>query len=127
MPHVFRVKRKPPSAPPDTPEFIVSREFFDRYFERPMPTATFYDRVDEGKILRWPEIRGRYYLNASLKRLGLPTVTELPEAVHSRSLEDIARLAFTMIDPRLFPAPSWLLTEEVISVVDADHGPTARQ
>ena len=121
MIHIFRIKRKPPSAPPDAPEFIVSREFFDRYFEKPMPTATFYDLVEEGKILRWPEVRGRYFLNASMRRLGLPVVAGLPEARPGRSLEDIARLAFTLIDPRLFPTPSWLLAEEVISAVDAGH------
>ena len=103
------------------PEFIVSRETFDRYFERPVPTSTFHDFVNKGKILSWPHMRGRYYLNASLQRLGLPIVTDLPKASPRRSLEDICRLAFTLIDPLLFPAPSWLLAAETIDAVVADH------
>ena len=113
--------RRKHARPIVEPEFIVSREFFDRYFERPLPTSTFFDRVDEGKILAWPHMKGRYYLNASLQRLGLPTVTALPEATRTRSLEDIARLAFTIIDPDIFPAPPWLLTQESIDAVTADH------
>ncbi len=103
------------------PEFIVSREFLDRYFERPVPTSTFHDLVNKGKILAWPSMRGRYYLNASLKKLGLPTVNELPQDSPSRSLEDTCRLAFTLIDPLLFPAPPWLLAAETIDAVVADH------
>ena len=51
----------------------------------------------------------------------MPTVTEFPEADRKRSLEDIARFAFTLIDPVLFPAPPWLLATEVIDAATADH------
>jgi hypothetical protein len=93
------MNRKSKASSSDGPEFIVTRESFDRFFERPVPSSTFHDQVDKGNILRWPELRRRYYLNASLRRLGLPTVTELPEAARKWSLEDIASLAFTLIEP----------------------------
>jgi hypothetical protein len=38
-----------------------------------------------------------------------------------RSLEDIVRLAFSGIDPLLFPAPSWMLFVEKLDPRDADH------
>jgi hypothetical protein len=115
------MKRKATSGASQGPEFIVRREAFDRYFDHPIPSSTFFDLVDDGKILAWPQMRGRYYLNRSLKKLGLPTVTKLPEPVRKRSLEDIARLAFTLLDAIVFPAPPWLLTEEAIDATTADH------
>lgn len=115
------MKRKETSRASQGPEFIVRRQAFDQYFDRPMPSSTFFDLVEDGKILAWPQMRGRYYLNRSLKKLGLPTVTELPEPACTRGLEDIARLAFTIIDPIVFPAPPWMLTEEFIDIMAADH------
>lgn len=109
------------SQPVAGPEFIVRRQVFDRYFERPLPSSTFPDLVNKGRILACPDIKGHYYLNRSLRQLGLPTVAELPEAGRTRSLEDIARLAFTMIDPMIFPAPPWMLTVESIDVATVDH------
>jgi hypothetical protein len=105
----------------DYPEFIVSREHFNRYFEKPLPTSTFHDLVNKGKILPMKGMRGFYLLNDSLRRLGLREVRELPKPVARRSLEDIVRLAFTLIDRNLFPAPSWLLPVEAIELRDADH------
>ena len=105
----------------DGPEYIVSREAFDHYFERPLPSSTFFDLVSKGEILAWPQMRGRYYLNASLQRLGLPTVAELPKAPSNRSVEDILRMAFALIDPVVFPTPPWLLASDAISAVVADH------
>jgi hypothetical protein len=35
----------------DCPEFAVTREAFNRYFEKPMPTSTFHDFVNKGKIV----------------------------------------------------------------------------
>lgn len=66
-------------------------------------------------------IRGFYLLNASLRRLGLREVPKLPEEPATRSLEKIVRLAFSLIDPELFPPPSWLLTVEELDPKDADH------
>jgi hypothetical protein len=66
-------------------------------------------------------IRGFYLLNASLRRLGLREVPELPKDPTERSMEDIIRLAFSLIDPLAFPPPSWLLTVETINMKDADH------
>lgn len=105
----------------DYPEFIVSREHFNRYFEKPLPTSTFHDLVNKGKIIPMKDMRGCYLLNASLHRLGLPTLTKLPDASGARSLEDIVRLAFTLIDRNLFPEPSWLLSAEAIDLNDAEH------
>jgi excisionase family DNA binding protein len=38
-----------------------------------------------------------------------------------RSTEDILRLAFSMIDPMVFPAPAWMLVEDDLDPRDADH------
>lgn len=105
----------------DFPEYVVSRESFDRYFDKPMPTSTFHDLVNKGKIIPFKHMRGRYLLNASLRRLGLREVSELPQPPSELSLEDIVRLAFSLIDPLLFPAPSWMLHREAISAKDAEH------
>ncbi len=53
--------------------------------------------------------------------MGLPPVLDLPLEHRSRSLEDITRLAFTLIDPITFPAPSWLLGEDAIPAADFSH------
>jgi hypothetical protein len=105
----------------DYPEFIVSREHFNRYFEKPLPTSTFHDLVTKGIIISFTDMRGHYQLNASLRRLGLPEVRELPKEVAGRSLEDVVRLAFTLIDRDLFPEPSWLLFAEAIDLNDVEH------
>ena len=86
-----------------------------------MADSTFYDLVSKGKITPFKHIRGMYYLNASLRRLGLKEVAELPKAPPQPSLENITRFAFTMIDRDLFPEPSWLLFTEVIEERVADH------
>jgi hypothetical protein len=66
-------------------------------------------------------IRGFYLLNASLRRLGLREVRELPQPPSTPSLEDIVRLASTMIDPDLFPEPYWIQNVESIDAKDIDH------
>ncbi len=66
-------------------------------------------------------LKGFYKLNESLCRMGLKPVPSLPEGPRERSLEDIARLAFSLIDPDIFPTPSWLLTVSGISERDASH------
>ena len=108
-------------ATSDCPEFAVTREAFNRYFEKPMPTSTFHDFVNKGKIVPMKGIRGFYLLNDSLRRLGLREVRELPKPPPVRSLDEIVRLAFILIDPNLFPEPSWLLHVEAIDLKDADH------
>lgn len=62
-----------------------------------------------------------YRLNASLTRLGLPPVQQLPQEIAGRSLEDIWRFAFTLIDQDLFPAPAWLLPFETLDSRDVEH------
>jgi hypothetical protein len=113
----------PSSKSPSTgkPEFAVRRETISRYFEPPLPRSTFHDFVNKGIIIPMKGLRGFYLLNASLSRLGLREVTKLPEAPANRSLEDMVRLAFSLIDPLLFPPPSWLLTVEELDLKDADH------
>lgn len=113
----------PSSKTPPTgyPEYAVRRETISRYFEPPLPRSTFHDFVNKGIIIPMKGIRGFYLLNASLRRLGLREVPKLPEEPAMRSLEDIVRLAFSLIDPILFPPPSWLLTVEELDLKDADH------
>lgn len=105
----------------DCPEFIVTRETLNRYFDKPLPTSTFHDLVSKGKITPMKGMRGFYLLNDSLRRLGLREERELPRPASRPSLEDVTRLAFTLIDPRIFPAPSWLLSIESLDMKDADH------
>lgn len=105
----------------DCPEFVVKRESFNRYFEKPLPTSTFHKLVSEGKIKRFKHMEGFFYLNDSLRRMGLREVRELPKPPSGPSLEDIVRLAFTLIDRNLFPEPAWLLYVDAIDAKDADH------
>ncbi len=107
--------------PSDSPEFFVTREFFNRYFEKPLPTSTFHDKVKEGKFVPAKLIQGTYMLNASLRRLGLAEVTALPKEDPPRSPEDMIRLAFHVIDPEVFPIPSWLLEANAISDAEVHH------
>ena len=105
----------------DVPEFAVRRETISQFFEPPLPRSTFHDLKNKGKIIPLKGIRGFYLLNESLRRLGLREVREIPKEPEARSLEDIVRLAFMIIDRDLFPEPSWLLPVEVIDLKDADH------
>lgn len=102
-------------------EFPVKREKFCGMFSPPLPKSTFYDRVREGKITPMKQCSGYYLLNVSRVRLGLPPLKSLPGGVGERSLEDITRLAFTLIDERIFPAPPWMLTVDAVSSKDFDH------
>jgi len=77
--------------------------------------------VGKGKILQVKGIRGFYRLNESLSRMGMREVPSLPKEISTRTIEEILKLAFTMIDPEAFPAPSWLLTVEAMDLKDADH------
>ena len=108
-------------APTGYPEFAVRREAISAYFHPPLPRSTFHDFVNKGTIIPMKGIRGFYLLNASLRRLGLREVPELPKDPTERSMEDIIRLAFSLIDPLAFPPPPWLLTVETIDMKDADH------
>lgn len=103
------------------PEFAVRRETISRYFEPPLPRSTFHDFVNKGVIVPMKGLRGFYLLNASLRRLGLREVPSLPIDAPTRSMEDIIRLAFSLIDPDLFPSPSWMLAVEELDRRDLDH------
>jgi hypothetical protein len=109
------------SSPTGNPEYAVRRETISRYFEPPLPRSTFHDFVNKGIIIPMKGLRGFYLLNASLSRLGLREVPKLPAAPAKRSLEDIVRLAFSLIDPLLFPPPTWLLTAEELDLKDVEH------
>ena len=87
----------------------------------PLPRSSVHDFVNKGIIIPMKGIRGFYLLNASLRRLGLREVAELPKDPTERSMEDIIRLAFSLIDPLAFPPPPWLLTVETIDMREADH------
>ena len=76
--------------------------------------------MNKGKIVPMKGLRGFYLLNDSLRRLGLREVPALPEC-KKRSVEDILRLAFTLIDPDIFPAPPWTIFNEAIDAEVMDH------
>lgn len=105
----------------DCPELVVAWESFNFFFEKPLPTSGFHDLVNKGKITPFKPMRGLYMLNESLRRLGLKEVRELPKPPPTPTLENIVRLAFTLIDRSIFPEPSWLLSAESIDAKDADH------
>jgi len=110
----------------DMPEFAVRRDTFNQFFSAPLATSTFHDLVNKGKIIPVDGIRGFYLLNQSLRRIGLKEVSMLPVERSTPSMEDIIRLAFHLIDEELFPAPSWLLHVETISIKDTDHARSFR-
>jgi hypothetical protein len=103
------------------PEFAVRRETISRYFNPPLANSTFHDLVNKGKIVPMKGMRGFYLLNDSLRRLGLREVQKLPLDPERRSLEEIMRYAFTLIDRILFPEPTWANEIEVIDIRDMDH------
>ena len=108
------------AAPPEYPEFAVRRDGFNRYFDKPLPTSTFHDKVNEGIIIPLKGLKGFYKLNDSLARLGLRPVMTLPEPEPTRTSDDLIRLAFSLIDPAWFPEPAWLLGAEAIEARDLD-------
>ncbi len=61
-----------------TRDFVVEKECFDHFFSKGIPNSTFHDLVNKGRIIPAPGLRGRYLLNASLLRLGLPEAHEIP-------------------------------------------------
>lgn len=109
------------NEPTGFPEYGVRAEVIGRFFTPPMASSTFHDLVKKGKIVPLKDLRGFYKLNDSLRRLGLREVREPPNPPSAPNLQDMMRLGFTMIDPILFPAPSWLLHAEVIDAKTADH------
>ncbi len=113
--------RSPKVPPTGFPEFAARRKTFDQFFDPPLPPSTFHDLVNKGRILPMKGIRGFYLLNASLSRLGLREVPSLPNDVPQRSTEDIMRLAFSVIDPLIFPEPPWMLSVEALDMRDVDH------
>jgi len=112
----------PPSKPLPTsyPEFAVRCDAFNRYFDKPLPSSTFHDLVKKGKIVPMKGLRGFYRLNESLRRMGLREVSSLPEC-EKRSTEDILRLAFSIIDPVVFPPPAWFLSAELLDAKLEDY------
>ena len=66
------------NQPVEYPEFAVTRQRLSSYFSPPLARSTFYDLVNRGKIQPVSGVRGYYRLNASLQRMGMPVVKELP-------------------------------------------------
>jgi hypothetical protein len=109
------------TEPTGCPEFAVRADVIGRYFSPSLASSTFHDFVNKGKIVPLKGIRGFYKLNDSLRRLGLREVASLPSEIQKRSLEDIMRFAFTLIDRNLFPEPTWASEAEVIDLRDMDY------
>ena len=108
------------ASPTGYPEYAVRRETISAYFDPPLARSTFHDLVGKGKIIPIKGLRGFYKLNDSLRRLGLREVPNLPQD-SKRTTEDILRMAFTQIDPLIFPAPAWMLGEDELDPKDVDH------
>jgi len=115
------VSQQSPKSQNSYPEYAVRRETIGGFFHPPLPSSTFHDLVNKGKILPVKGLKGFYRLNESLKRLGLREVSQPPSEKPSRSMDDILRLAFTMIDPEVFPPASWMLSENELEALDTEH------
>ncbi len=109
------------NEPTGYPEFAVRAEAISRFFSPPLASSTFHDFVNKGQIVPLKGIRGFYLLNDSLRRLGLREVPCLPVEASKHSMEDILRLALTMVDPEVFPMPPWAVVQEEIDLRDIDH------
>lgn len=87
-------------------EFAVNRQALSAFFTPPIARSTFYYLVKRGRIIPLNEPRGYFRLNASLKRLGMPTVDRLPSAkgghVESRPVQ-IVILVLSMLLGSEFP------------------------
>ncbi len=105
---VFLMSRASNSSD-NSPEFAVSRETISAFFHPPLAKSTFYDLMTQGKITPMEVPKGMYKLNATLKRLGLKPVAALPRKTSERSIQDIVRFAFSLLDPKTFPTPSWVM------------------
>ena len=105
----------------DFPEFAVRAEVIIGFTQPPISRSTFHELVNKNRIVPVEFLRGYYYLNASLKLLGLKPTRTLPSPPPSPEPEDIVRLAFSLIDQTLFPPPAWLLSVAGIEAKDADH------
>jgi hypothetical protein len=111
---------KAPSSQSDNPEFGVRYETIRDFFSPPLARSTFHDLVNKGQIIPMKGLKGFYLMNESRRRLGFKELREIPKG-ETRSMEDVVRLAFTLIDDLLFPAPSWLLHVGSICVEDVDY------
>lgn len=86
-----------------------------KFFAPPISDTKFYELVNSGKVVQIKGVKKYYALNESLKRLGLREV-ERPLIFESkRPLEEIARLAFWIIDPDHFLEPSWASEEHELN------------
>ena len=103
------------------PEYAVRRETISAYFQPPLARSTFHSLVNQGKIVPLEGLKGFYKLNASLRLLGLRETAKLPNET-KRTVSEIIQLAFHLIDPVVFPSPTWLLVADELTVSEADHG-----
>lgn len=121
------------AAPKNDPgnEIFVRREDFDRYFSKPIPRATFFRWVDQGKIKKARDLDGWYKLNATLVYQGLQPVDvsalqEKRKAVDKRlKNRQLLYLAAKAADPlygqnlpKYFEEPETLTEKEVEMIED---------
>ena len=93
---------------------------FPKSLEKPsIFDSTFYELVNKGVIVPFKHLRGYFRLNESLCRMGLKEVPHLPEELPPRSIEEIVRMAFHLMEPDVFPAPTWMLFVEQITEAEA--------
>ena len=87
-----------------------------RYFKPTISNTTFYELVNKGVIVPFKHLRGSFMLNESLRRMGLREVPDTPEDNPPILLKDLTWLAFTLLDPVVFPAPPWMLLHDKIDI-----------
>ena len=76
---------RPPALPEGVPEYAVDRATLMTFFRPPVSESTFYKLQQGGYIVPVEGVSGRYRLNASLSRLGLKPVAELPQDKPART------------------------------------------
>ena len=108
--------------PADFPERAVDPEIIMRFFAPPIGKSTFYDLVAKGRIVPLKHVRGRYRLNESLARLGMPPVRELPTTPDPTEREQrLVAFALHLAAPDIVAAPSWLLDDDDLTVAEKSH------
>jgi hypothetical protein len=105
----------------DVPEFAVDRETMTRFFAPPIVKSTFHDLVGRGLIVPVKGLRGYYRLNASLERLGLRAVAELPGKDGREREMRLACLALWLAAPDVALKPSILLEDDDLTPEEKSH------
>lgn len=103
----FRNSMSSPQKISPQEDIFVRREDFDGYFSKPIPKATFFRWVNEGKVKKARDLDGWYKLNATLIHQGLPEIDLKAYRANQKKQtrefrkKQLLYLAFVECDPAL--------------------------